>query len=37
MGSVIVELRAAEGGKDAQQLVQEQFSIYMKMGARGRL
>jgi len=37
MDSVIVELRAAEGGEDAKQLVEDQFAIYTRMGARGRL
>ena len=34
MESVIVEIRAAEGGDDAKDLVHEQFSIYTKLGAR---
>jgi peptide chain release factor 1 len=34
MGSVIVEIRAAEGGDDAKELVHEQLGIYSKMGAR---
>ena len=37
MSSVIVEIRAAEGGADARLLVEEQFQIYVKAGARGRL
>jgi len=37
MESVIVELRAAEGGEDAKQIVEQQFAIYTKVGARGRL
>jgi protein subunit release factor A len=32
--SVIVEIRAAEGGNDAKLLVQDQFAIYVKLGAR---
>ena len=32
--SVIVEIRAAEGGEDAKLLVRDQFAIYVKMGAR---
>ena len=32
--SVIVEIRAAEGGSDAKLLVQDQYAIYAKMGAR---
>jgi protein subunit release factor A len=31
---VIVEIRAAEGGNDAKLLVQDQFTIYSKLGAR---
>jgi protein subunit release factor A len=34
MQTVIVEVRAAEGGDDAKDLVKEQFTIYTKMGAR---
>jgi protein subunit release factor A len=34
MESVLVEIRAAEGGKDACLLVREQFTIYAKMGVR---
>lgn len=34
MESVIVEIRAAEGGLDARLLVEEQFVIYAKMGVR---
>lgn len=34
MGSVIIEIRAAEGGKDAKSLVETQLSIYMKAGVR---
>jgi protein subunit release factor A len=32
--SIIVEIRAAEGGEDAKLLVTDQFSIYSKLGAR---
>jgi protein subunit release factor A len=32
--SVIVEIRAAEGGQDAKDLVREQFAIYAKRAAR---
>ena len=32
--TVIVEIRAAEGGDDAKLLVQDQFGIYQKMGVR---
>lgn len=34
MSSVILEIRAAEGGEDARLLVEEQFALYVKMGAR---
>lgn len=34
MNSVIVEIRAAEGGDDAKLLVQEQLGIYAKIGVR---
>jgi len=34
MDSVIVEIRAAEGGEDARLLCVEQFNIYAKMGVR---
>lgn len=32
--SVLVEIRAAEGGKDAENFVEEQLQIYMKLAAR---
>jgi protein subunit release factor A len=32
--SCIVEIRAAEGGDDAKLLVEEQFSIYARLGVR---
>lgn len=35
--SVIVEIRAGEGGDDAKDLVREQFGIYQKVGSRRRL
>ena len=35
--SVIVEIRAAEGGADAKLLCREQFTLYKKMESRGRL
>jgi protein subunit release factor A len=35
--SVIVEIRAAEGGDDAKSLVQEQFAIYARRAARSGL
>lgn len=34
MGSLIVEIRAGEGGEDAKSLVVEQFALYSKMGVR---
>lgn len=37
MNSVVVEIRAAEGGDDAKGLVLEQFRIYAKLMARRRL
>ena len=30
MDTILVEIRAAEGGKDAKLLVQEQFKVYLK-------
>ena len=35
--SVIIEVRAAEGGDDAKSLVLEQFQVYRKWELRGRL
>jgi protein subunit release factor A len=35
--SVIVEIRAAEGGEDAKGLVFEQFKVYEKLAARRHL
>lgn len=32
--SVIVEVRAAEGGDDAKDLVYEQFGVYSKLATR---
>lgn len=37
MSNLIVEIRAAEGGDDAKQLVHEQFAIYQKLAAREHL
>lgn len=37
MGTVIVEIRAAEGGDDAKMLVVEQVGIYAKVSARNCL
>jgi len=34
MESVIIEIRAGEGGADAKDLVREQFSIYAKLMER---
>jgi protein subunit release factor B len=34
MGSVILEIRAGEGGADAKDLVTEQTAIYVKMAER---
>jgi protein subunit release factor A len=34
METVIVEIRAAEGGADAKLLVEEQFSVYVRAGFR---
>ncbi len=34
MRSVIVEIRAAEGGEDARNLVRKQYKVYVKMGVR---
>jgi hypothetical protein len=35
--SVVVEIRAAEGGRDARLLVREQFTLYSKLGVRRSL
>lgn len=32
--NVIIEIRAAEGGADAKDLVREQFAIYAKLAVR---
>ncbi len=34
MESVIVEIRAAEGGNDAKLLVEDQFAIYSRLSGR---
>lgn len=34
---VIVEIRAAEGGADAKQLVEDQLAIYVRLGGRRSL
>ena len=35
--TVMVEIRAAEGGGDAKQLVEEQVAIYVRLGGRRSL
>jgi protein subunit release factor A len=35
--SIVVEIRAAEGGDDAKLLVHEQLKIYARRAARGGL
>ncbi len=35
--SVVLEIRAAEGGADAKLLVTEQLAAYARAGGRGRL
>jgi protein subunit release factor A len=37
METIIVEIRAAEGGADARLLVYEQLAIYQKFAVRERL
>lgn len=37
MSSLIVEIRAAEGGADAKGLVREQLEIYLRVAARREL
>ena len=37
MDAVILEIRAAEGGDDAKNLVLEQMSIYVKVAGRRAL
>lgn len=37
MEAVLVEIRAAEGGADAKDLVGEQFNLYVKFGGRREL
>jgi protein subunit release factor A len=34
MNAVIVEVRAAEGGDDAKDLVGEQFGVYVRLCAK---
>jgi hypothetical protein len=35
--TIVVEIRAAEGGADARSLVREQLGIYVRRAARKRL
>jgi protein subunit release factor A len=35
--TVIIEIRAAEGGADAKLLVEEQLAIYVRLGGRRSL
>ena len=35
--SILIEIRAGEGGDDAKLLVLEQLSIYVRLAARERL
>lgn len=35
--TLIIEIRAAEGGDDAKLLVHEQFAVYQKLAAREHL
>jgi protein subunit release factor A len=35
--TIRIEIRAAEGGNDAKLLVEEQFSVYKRMGNLERL
>lgn len=37
MASVIIEIRAAEGGDDAKRLVVEQTRIYLRLAGRRSL
>ena len=37
METIIVEIRAAEGGDDAKDLVYEQFAVYAKLCSRHNL
>lgn len=37
MDAVIIEIRAAEGGDDAKQLVREQLAIYLRLAGRRAL
>ena len=37
MDSIVIEIRAAEGGADARLLVREQLKIYRRLAARREL
>lgn len=37
METVLIELRAAEGGSDAKDLVLEQLTVYVKAGTKNGL
>ncbi len=37
MSTLIMEIRAAEGGADAKALVREQLEIYLRVAARREL
>jgi len=37
MDTILIEIRAAEGGADAKQLVREQLKVYVKFMALERL
>ena len=37
MDTIIVEIRAGEGGEDAKLLVGDQLALYLKYFQRGRL
>ncbi len=37
MESVLIEIRAAEGGADAKLLVRDQLAVYARAAVRGRL
>ena len=37
MSSMIVEIRAAEGGADAKALVREQLEVYLRVAMRREL
>ena len=37
MESVVIEIKAAEGGQDSKLLVKDMLSAYVKAGGRGSL